>query len=488
MTRCILFVPVHATSSLAMIPVASKVAADGKYQPLFFLYSHGNKFTGEQQMRLLHQSGLPVIDACAAGKNSSAPTQPHNTEQSLTSLKKGVRWAVPSRLRRALKKCVRRAVPTTLRQTLGTAADYTRKIREADALLERESVAVLVLIGDRHVGWETAFVKAANQRGIPSMIVPFAMSDPEGGAGSRLRKLDADRRYGVQGFSNRVVGMLFPNWVYEYKGRRLFFVPVTRAVVAWMLGMMPQNPWTIGGGAATQMAVESPRLRRMFVEQGVPVEKLIVTGNPSVDQIHEAMQPANQHIIREELGMPEAGYLLLCAVPQLAEHYWMPWPQHWQEIEFLLATFARLENVSIVLSLHPKSNPLDYQQLADRYGAIVAKRRIYELLPACDVFVATFSSTVMQAIGVGKPTVVVGFYGSDYAFYDDAPGVIVLRSRDQLESTLAKLFSDRQYYDQLAEAQLRQASEWILLDGKCTERVVEELYGLIEDSVHNRLT
>jgi len=93
----------------------------------------------------------------------------------------------------------------------------------------------------------------------------------------------------------------------------------------------------------------------------------------------------------------------------------------------------------------------------------------------------------MQAIGIGKPTVIVDFYGLDYKHYDDAPGVIVLRSRGQLESALARLFSDPQYYDLLAEAQRQQASEWILLDGKCTERVVEELYGLIENPI-NRLT
>jgi len=88
----------------------------------------------------------------------------------------------------------------------------------------------------------------------------------------------------------------------------------------------------------------------------------------------------------------------------------------------------------------------------------------------------------------GKPTVVLDFYGLNYTFYDDAPGVIVLRSHDQLAGTLTRLFSDRQHYSQLAEAQHQQASEWILLDGRCTKRVVEGSYRLIENPVRNRLT
>ena len=467
MTRRILFVPLHAPSLLEMIPIASKVAADGKYQPLFFLFWD----VADKQIHLLRQAGLPVTGPGATSKSGSSRSQFHTAKQSRASWKKYVRWAVP----------------IMLRQTLSAAADY-RRIRAADALLARESVAALVLMGDRHVGWETALIRAANQRGVPSLIVPFAVSDPNSAAKYRLGKQNVDRLYGMQSLSNHIVAVLFPNWVYEYEGRRLLFYPATRAVVAWALGIMPRNPWALGGGAATRMAIESPRLRRMFVEQGVPEEKLVVTGKPSVDQTYEVMQHASQHIIREELGITEAGQVLLCAVPQLAEHGVMPWPQHWQEIEFLLSTFACLESVSVVLSLHPKSSPLDYQQLADRYGATLAKRRIYELLPACDVFVATSSSTVMQAIGIGKPTVMVDFYGLNDTFYDDASGVIVLRARDQLESTLTRLFSDQQYYSQLAEAQYQQAPEWILLDGKCTERVVGELYGLIEDSVHNRLT
>lgn len=472
LTRRVLFVPVHGTSLLEMLPIASKVAADGKYQSLFFLH-HERDRGKDEYTSLLHQLGLPVIDSgCLAGTTSSGWHQPHVRKQ-LSSF---------------LKKCARRAIPATLRQVCDAAIEYTHKIREANALLERESVAALVLIGDRHVGWETALIKAANQRGIPSLIVPFALSAPEIAARLRLRKQDVDRSYGMQTFSNRIAGALFPNWVYKFEGSRLLFSPGVQSVVAWALGIMPKNPWTMGGGAATRMAVESPRLRRVFIEQGVPEEKLLVTGKPSVDQVWEAMQSTNRYIIREELGIPEAGQVLLCAVPQLAEHHLVSWPQHWQEIEFLFATFAQLKNVSVLLSLHPKSNPWDYQQLADRYGAILAKRRIYELLPACDVFVATFSSTVMQAIGLSKPTVIVDFYGLDYTFYDDAPGVIVLRSRDQLASTLARLFSDPQYYNLLSEAQCQQASEWILLDGRCTERVVDELYRLVENPVRNRLT
>ena len=135
--------------------------------------------------------------------------------------------------------------------------------------------------------------------------------------------------------------------------------------------------------------------------------------------------------------------------------------------------------VSVVLSLHPKSDPDQYRPIAKRHGALVASRRIYDLLPACDVFVAGFSSTVMHAVGVYKPSVVVDFYGLNFTFYNDAPGVIVLKDRQHLAETLRKLFVEQDYYDQLVYEQKRRAAEWILLDGQCTRRVVDLVYQLI---------
>jgi len=60
--------------------------------------------------------------------------------------------------------------------------------------------------------------------------------------------------------------------------------------------------------------------------------------------------------------------MLLCSVPQLAEFGTMPWGDHWREIELLVAIFARLENVSVVVSPHPRSNPGDYPDMTGRIG------------------------------------------------------------------------------------------------------------------------
>jgi UDP-N-acetylglucosamine 2-epimerase len=263
----------------------------------------------------------------------------------------------------------------------------------------------------------------------------------------------------------------------------LFFIPIGNALAAKFWGIMPKNPWTLGGGAATCMAVESSRLKKMFTEQGVPEHKMVVTGKPSVDHIYTLMQRADVDKMYQEWGVTRKQKVILCSVPQLAEHGLLPWKEHWQEIDFLFATLTAQPDSVVILSLHPKSDPIQYKPLAEKYGAIIAKQRIYALLPACDIFVATYSSTVVQAIGIGKPTIVVDFYDLNYTLYDDVPGVTVVNQRKQFGVTLNRLVTDHEYYERLSQHQWESGSEWVLLDGQCTRRVVDLIKQLAESRV-----
>jgi hypothetical protein len=213
------------------------------------------------------------------------------------------------------------------------------------------------------------------------------------------------------------------------EGQSLFFSLPAISLAAKMWGMMPDNPWSIGGGAATRMAVESPQMKRTFIEQGLPPEKILVTGKPSNDSMVNQSQPNKLH---QQLGLAPHQPIILCSLPQMGEHGFLPWPDHWREIEFLLDTLTQQDIARVIISLHPKSRRADYQPIFDKYPVVVPKKRIYEMIPACDLFVATYSSTVIQAMGFGKPAIVVDFYGLNWTFYDQEPGIRVLRDRQRL--------------------------------------------------------
>lgn len=474
MTRRVLFAPIHNAALLEMLPVARRLQQEGRFEPVFFLFRE----VPAEQVRRLQTEGLRVIGPLAERAGSTGAGDPPAATAPPAPPDQGAHQ--DSGRAYGWKHTLQNGI---FPGALINLARLARLLRRARRLLAKEQVAALVTIGDRHVGWETALIRAGQERGIPALIVPYTLSDPQGAAQYRLRLPDVDC-YRVSGLARRWLAGRYPQWVHSAgDGERLFFSPPGVGLAAQALGMMAANPWTIGGGSAACMAVENEHLRGMFLEQGVPAGKMVVTGKPSTDAIYAELQRATAGEVRAELHLRPGERLLLLSVPHLGEHGLLPWDQHWREMDFLFTTLsraaARQGDVRLALSLHPKSKPEDYQALADRCGAILARRRIYELLPACDLFVSNYSGTVMVAAGLAKPVVVIDFYGLDYTYFDREPGMVVLREREKLAPTLDRLLGDPDAYRELAAAQAQRAPAWISLDGRCTTRVVERLERVI---------
>lgn len=80
---------------------------------------------------------------------------------------------------------------------------------------------------------------------------------------------------------------------------------------------------------------------------------------------------------------------------------------------------------------------------------------------------------------MAKPSVVIDFYGFDYPVYNNAPGTAVIKDKDALLPYFMRLIEDQSYYASCKQAQQERGSEWALLDGKNTERVLNLIQELI---------
>lgn len=448
-TGIVLFLPLAKGHYLEMLPIAKMIRAQGHRQVIFVLESKQSGLLTD-----MHGDGFDVWrpDGTPAKASSSSVPDP------VSQKRRGCPW----------KQRIFAAAPVLLQSLVMLRAERSR----ARTLLERHrNIRLIITVGDRHVGYETALLREVRKRNIPSLIVPFAMSFPEAAAEPRLRDPEFKKKYAVRGPWRCFLRILFPSWVYVFKGAPIFFHPPYIALAAWCLGMMPRRPWTIGGGAATKMAVESEAIRKMFIEQGAREEKMVVTGKPGLDAIAEQLGKQTPRETRQKLGIAPDARVILCTVPQLAEHDLLPWDRHKKEMQFLFETMAAT-GAHVLLSLHPRSDKAWYKPLADAAGAHIVDERIYGLLPACDVFVATYSSIVAQAIALHKPSVVVDFFELEYFLYARAPGVTVLRDRAAFLPTLKTLLNDPKAYDAAVRAQESRGTGWALLDGKNTERVL----------------
>ncbi len=341
--------------------------------------------------------------------------------------------------------------------------------RRAKKLFEsRNDIALVIVSGDRSIGIETAVIAQANKRNIPSLIVPFAMSFREAAAEPRLRSGPRGGQYAISNPLRYLLKLIFPSWIFIYKDTPLFFQPPYTALAATLLGIMPKAPWIIGGGAAKKMAVESGALRNQLLEQGMPADKMIVTGKPSLDDIAKQLTDAKQENLEK---------VILCSVPNFGEHDLLPWDKHKEEMQFLFETLAATK-AKVILNLHPRSDRSWYQPLADNAGLQISDERIYTLLPKADIVISSYSSVIAQAIALNKPSVVIDFYGFDYPVYNNAPGTVVLKDKTKLLPHFEQLLHDDSFYGACVSDQKQRGGEWAMLDGNNTSRVLNLIHEL----------
>jgi hypothetical protein len=457
-----------------MLHIAEKSAAQGKFSPMFLI-------SWEDHAR--------SVDICEArgyaytlyGVLENPTIEPTHSEFQAEIVPQS-KMDISALIKRA--KSIVKSFSWVL--LIWYLIQFNRDKRFAKKLLIKQNVACVLLIADRHAGIETALVEMANRHGIPSLIVPFAISDAEGSAVYRQATDGWPKIYGLDNYKNRVIARMKPEWVYTHNGVPLLWNPVPWLLAATISGIMPTNPWVLGGGSAWLMAVESQYHQDSFERQGAPVQKMFVSGKPRYDLAAQILQNQNleQAKICQNFDFDESKSLLVCSVPQMAEHNVLPWLEHWQEVDFLFSSLASLKpDVNILLTLHPKSEYSQYLPRAEKYGLTIAREHTYDqLIPLCDIFVATFSSTVTLAIACQKPAIVIDFYGLGYDFFDQMPGIVVCRTHEEFNNDLTQIFSEQNVYERMAEGQALSAEYWARFDGKATERILDTVDELVAKS------
>ncbi len=134
-----------------------------------------------------------------------------------------------------------------------------------------------------------------------------------------------------------------------------------------------------------------------------PSERIWVVGSPRFD--HVVRKPGRGRDARELLGLPTEKFVAMVAT----EGY------RWSEApcRALFEAVRGLDDVLVCIKMHPKDNAAEkYKALARRCGANNVRYyadRFDDLLAACDVLIAPCSTTILEAMLLGKATICTNF-------------------------------------------------------------------------------
>ncbi len=364
------------------------------------------------------------------------------------------------------------------KQQKQTFLELEKRYRKVQGLLEKYHVRLIAFYGTRGIS-NVPVIKAGIEKSIPMVVLPLAEH-------ATVETLLPPRRvnplYWVE---------LFPELAQEFRNfmvydpqtnRHVFFYPAFAIQALKEFGLIPPKPWIQGSGfSQIKVMVGGQEEHNRLLKEGLETDNLVITGRPEHDKLFHLFQQKSElkSSIYQRYGFKMDSPLIVVALPQLWEHGVLDWGAHKEHIQELMQVLRSLE-VNILISLHPKMDAKNYTFIEDSYQAVIAQERLFDILPAADVFVASYSSTVQWAMLCEIPTIVEDFVGLRYSVFDRYPGVKIVRNSQEFAQALRKVLQDAEHRRKLIADMRRFKSQIAPFDGKALHRIAESIVVEVE--------
>lgn len=352
------------------------------------------------------------------------------------------------------------------------------RLAAATALVKRIDPAVVVVAEDGVAG-PLQIIAAAQRARIPVVVLPYGygtQQDFEIALDAKSSRGELEHATGPEGDAIREHA---PEWIKQGAHAGALLFPAEYIVVLESAGIHLRNAWVVHGGTADRLCVESPQMMRLYQSEGLPTEKLCLTGSPYGDFVLNALQQdtAAGSAFRQprRIGSGETRILLSWPPSYHAERgSASEFPTYLEMTRAVLNGLKQLQQVRLTVSLHPAVSAADRDAIAS-YGVELSSQYVLELIPRHDIYVSYYSSTIRWAIASGKPVLNYDAYKLRLGVYDSAPGVVTLASAGEVVARAAQLSSSGAAFADLAGAQVKVAPEWGLLDAPAMPRILAEL-------------
>jgi len=349
-------------------------------------------------------------------------------------------------------------------------------------LLIQKYQPTLLIICEENVGYASHIpIRISRARNIPTVVIPYTIANATEPAEFFYNSVE----HKISGsIINQLVAKKYPHWVYEHRGRKLLRLPAATIIPMEQSGYSPAHPWKINSEETTFIAVENERMLEYYRNEGLPEERLILSGALYDDVLAESARRSDEMRNRliVELGLNAELPLLLCALPPSQFPRDCEFAEYGSLVSFWMETLSQVKGWNVIVRPHPRLTEEEIDQLKP-FGVKISNWDTASLIPLCDLYVASVSATIRWAIACGKPVVNYDVYQMNYDDYKNVDGVINVFSKSDFRDTINRLTSDRGYHKKISALQHEEMSRWGRLDGKSSERIMQ----LFDDVISGKI-
>ncbi len=253
---------------------------------------------------------------------------------------------------------------------------------------------------------------------------------------------------------------------------------------------------------ADRVAMFGEFMREWYGQFSVPVEKMAITGNPVWDGYREAVRLIDPRDIKTSLGFDPQRPLVLYAStvnPYLRAADFVYWDWPWQHYEAAMQALAEVHQrrpLQVVVKLHPADQAPGtvkrHQQVARATGVpslvLAGGHADPRHVLAADLVICVESNIAIEAMLLDRPamTLQLGGLFQDYLFSDE-DGVLIARRPEQIAPAIEAALFDPQVQASLAQRRPYSLYRFgYLNDGRAFDRVLQLIDMMLDPGAAQR--
>lgn len=340
-------------------------------------------------------------------------------------------------------------------------------------LIKDKQPRALLIYDDREYGIQQVLIKIFKKKSLPVIIVPIAVTTPDEDFLARCKNQSLICSGEKSPFINKIAKKVNSTFCYKKDDLELLYYPASHLLAGYALDLISKNPWYIGGGNSSVLAVDGDKEKLKAINDGIPTNKIVITGNPDNDELYVTYEKRFEYKrdLFQKNNFNTNNKLIIFAVPQVAENNFISWEEHYRILDGMIDSLTKTGH-HILLSLHPKSNYDNYKKFEDKYNCKISSQPLKQILPLGDIFVSTYSATVYWAILCSIPTIIVDYYNFNYHLFGNMKGIIKVKENTKLSNALNNLITNQSYYNEMKNWQKESAESITAFDGKARERIL----------------
>lgn len=339
----------------------------------------------------------------------------------------------------------------------------------------KEYNAECIVLMDQYIGLRQCVCSLiAKKMDLTIIAIPYVVQSLHDIILSRERHILVKRS--SNSMAGCVIKLIFPQWVVKQSKRRVLWAFPLEIIGLHLLGVNVKDPQKGVNDIVDALLVPSSETKNRLIECGLDNDKIEVIGDIAFDIFYDQKKVHKQWLRKNDISENKK-ITIYSIVPEL--NFNTVYGSYEQYLNKYIKIFEGLKKNGWAIILNPRS--WTKNQAIERFsdaGYPIYKGDISEILPHADLYITSYSSTILWAVALGIPSVDHDIYNFKYKGYENIDSVKRFSAEDDIETFfMEKVVCDDYFNDWTVSSRklsrkLSRKYGGNLIDGNVMKRII----------------